>query len=38
MKAHRLPAWATRVMQRMFPASRFDAAVAANLKELGYGG
>ena len=38
MKTNRLPTWATSVMQRMFDASRLDAAIAANLKELGYGG
>ena len=38
MKTNRLPAWATSVIQRMFDVSRLDAAVAANLKELGYGG
>jgi hypothetical protein len=38
MKTNRLPAWATSVMQRMFDVSRLDAVVAANLKELGYGG
>ena len=37
MKTNRLPAWATSVMQRMFDVSRLDAAIAANLKELGYG-
>ena len=38
MKTNRLPAWATSVMQRMLKVSRLDAAVAANLKELGYDG
>jgi hypothetical protein len=38
MKTNRLPAWATSVMQRMFDVSRLDAAVVANLKEIGYGG
>ena len=38
MKTNRLPAWAASVIQRMFDVSRLDAAVAANLKEPGYGG
>ena len=38
MKTNRLPAWATSVMQRMFNVSQLDAAIAANVKELGYGG
>ena len=38
MKTNRLPAWATSVIQRMFDVSRLDAVIAANLKELGYGG
>jgi len=38
MKTNRLPAWATSVIRRMFDVSRLDAAVAAKLKELGYGG
>ena len=38
MKTNRLPAWATSMMQRMFEVSRLDAAIAVNLKELGYGG
>jgi hypothetical protein len=38
MKTNRLPAWTTSVMQRMFDVSRLDAVIAANLKELGYGG
>ena len=38
MKTNRLPAWATSVIQRMFDVSRLDAAIATNLKELGYGG
>ena len=38
MKTNGLPAWATSVIQRMFDVSRLDAAIAANLKELGYGG
>jgi hypothetical protein len=38
MKTNRLPAWATSVIQRMFDLSRLNAAIAANLKELGYGG
>jgi len=38
MKANRLPAWATSVIQHMFDVSRLDAAITANLKELGYGG
>jgi hypothetical protein len=38
MKINRLPAWATSVMQRMSDVSRLDAAIVANLKELGYGG
>lgn len=37
MKTDRLPAWATSVMQRMFDVSRLDAAIAASLKEFGYG-
>jgi hypothetical protein len=38
MKTNRLPAWATGVHQRMLDVSRLDAAIAANLKELRYGG
>ena len=38
MKTNRLPAWATSVIQRMFDVSQLDTTVAANLKELGYGG
>jgi hypothetical protein len=38
MKTNRLPAWATSMMQRMFDVSRLDAAIAAKLQELGYGG
>jgi hypothetical protein len=38
MKTNRLPVWATSVMQRMFNASPLDTAVAANLKEIEYGG
>jgi hypothetical protein len=38
MKTNRLPAGATSVMQRRFDVSRLDAAIAANLKELEYGG
>ena len=38
MKTKRLSAWATSVIQRMFDVSRLDVAIAANLKELGYGG
>ena len=38
MKTNRLPALATSVIQRMFDISRLDAAIAVNLKELGYGG
>jgi hypothetical protein len=38
MRINGLPAWATSVIQRMFDVSRPDAAIAANLKELGYGG
>jgi len=38
MKINRLPAGATSVMQRMFDGCRLDAAIAANLKELGYDG
>jgi hypothetical protein len=38
MKTNRLPAWATRVLQRMFDVSRLNAMIATNLKELGYGG
>ena len=38
MKTNRLPAWATSMIQRMFDVSRLDAAIGANLKELGYGG
>jgi hypothetical protein len=38
MKTNRLPAWATSVIHRMFDINRFDAAIAANLQELGYGG
>ena len=38
MKTNRLLAWATSVTQRMLGVSRLDAATAANLKELGYGG
>jgi hypothetical protein len=38
MKTNSLPAWATSVIQRMFDVSRLDGAIAANLKELGYGG
>jgi hypothetical protein len=38
MKTNRLPAWVTSVTQRMFDVSRLDAAIAVNLKELGYGG
>ncbi len=38
MRTNKLPAWATSVIQRMFDVSRLDAAVAANLKEFGYGG
>ena len=38
MKTNRLPVWATSVIQRMFDVRRLDAAIAANLKELGYGG
>ena len=37
MKTNRLPAWVTSVMQRRFDVSRLDAAIVANLKELGYG-
>ena len=37
MKTNRLPAWATSVIQRMFDVSRLNVAVAANLKEIGYG-
>ena len=38
MKTNKLPAWATSVIQRMFDVSRLDAAIAANLMELGYVG
>jgi hypothetical protein len=38
MKTNRMSAWATSVIQRMFDVSRLDAAIAANLKEVGYGG
>jgi len=38
MKTNRLPAWAASVRQRRFDVGRLDAAIAANLKELGYGG
>jgi hypothetical protein len=38
MKTNRLPAWATSVIQRLFDVSRLEAAIDANLKELGYGG
>ena len=38
MKTNKLPAWATSMMQRIFDVSRLDTAIAANLKELGYGG
>jgi hypothetical protein len=38
MKTNRLPAWATSAMRRMFDVSQLDAAIIANLKELGYGG
>ncbi len=38
MKTNRLPAWATSVIQRMLDVSRLNAAIVANLKELGYGG
>ena len=38
MKTNRLPAWTTSVHQRMLDVCRPDAAVAANLKELEYGG
>jgi hypothetical protein len=37
MKTNRLPAGATSVIQRMFDVGRLDAAIAGNLKELGYG-
>jgi hypothetical protein len=37
MKTHRLPAWATIVMQRMLDVRRLDAAITAHVKELGYG-
>ena len=37
MKTNRLLAWATSVIQRIFDVSRLNAAVAANLKEPGYG-
>jgi hypothetical protein len=37
MKTNRLSAWATNVIQRMLDVCRLDAAIAANLKELGYG-
>jgi len=38
MKTNRPPAWATSVIQRMLDVRWLDATVAANLKELGYGG
>jgi hypothetical protein len=38
MKTNRQPAWATSGHQRMFDVRRLDAAIAANLRELGYGG
>jgi hypothetical protein len=38
MKTNRLPAWATSVIRRMFDVCQLDVAIAANLKELGYGG
>jgi len=38
MKTNRLSAWATSMMQRLFDVSQLDAAITANLKELGYGG
>jgi hypothetical protein len=38
MKTDKLPAWATSVIQEMFDVSRLDAAIAANLKGLWYGG
>ena len=37
MKTNRLPAWTKSVHQRMLDVCRLDAAIAANLKELGYG-
>ena len=38
MKTNRLPAWTKSVHQRMLDVCRLDAAIAANLKELGDGG
>ncbi len=38
MKTSRLPDWTKSVNQRMFDAGLLEAAIAANLKELGYGG
>lgn len=38
MKTNRLPDWTKSVNQRMFDAGLLDAAIAANLEELGYGG
>jgi hypothetical protein len=37
MKTNRLPTWTKSVIQRMLDVSRSDVAIAANLKELGYG-
>lgn len=38
MKTSRLPDWTKNVHQRMFDASLLEVALAANLKELEYGG
>ena len=38
MKTSRLPEWTQSVHQRMFDAGLLEAAIATNLKELGYGG
>jgi hypothetical protein len=37
MKPSRLPDWTKSVKQRMFDADLLEAAIAANLKERGYG-
>ena len=38
MKTNRLPAWAKSVHQRMLDVCWLDAAIVANLRELGYDG
>jgi len=35
---NRLSTWATSVIQRILDVNWLDAAIAANLQELGYGG